>query len=68
MVVLLVVAMALVECGVKPLPGRSTGPWVQSQREFKHTPIQEVLKELENLIKLPKVCMHADNRMLNRIP
>ena len=63
---LLVVAahVALVECGVKPFPGRSKGPWVQSQRELEHTPVREALKELENL---PKVCMHADNRMLDHI-
>ena len=55
---LLVVAVALAECAVKPFPGRSKGPWVQSQREFEHTPVREVLKELESF---PKVCMHADN-------
>ena len=63
---LLVVAVhvALVECGVKPFPGRSKGPWVQSQRELEHTPVREALIKLENL---PKVCMHADNRMLDHI-
>ena len=62
--VLLVAAVALAAGRVKPLPARwaeKRDPLVQRQREFKHTPIQEALKELEDLIKLPEVCMHADN-------
>ena len=54
--VLLVAAVALAAGRVKPLPARwaeKRDPLVQRQREFKHTPIQEALKDL---IKLPEVC------------